>query len=342
MTNSCDPFSRRDFLKTLGLATLPMLNQGCDAEPPPSSFRGKPQSPGKPGASKTKTSEVAIARALLEQPLIDDRQRCSLPAKLGNMTGIGRQVRIIREGWGPALFTVDELRDADNPATARIGLEGRHRLGTSALFDAIVSTAVTASGLSDAQAQAQGELVERLVDDGHNDGLVVLAVHGGAIEPYTDLQAEQLTAAMAPYGASSWICKGWRPGASAFEAWHIRSSDLSPYSFAGLGTLSKRKFAYAVSFHGMAGNAGVLIGGGGPSDIKQQIADAIRAVIDTSIPVSVAKPSDIFDGDDEANIVNWLTAGGSGGFQIEQDYRARKDHGSAIASAIAKVLATLL
>jgi phage replication-related protein YjqB (UPF0714/DUF867 family) len=340
MTKSCDPLFRRDFLKTLGVAALPVLTQACDAEPPPDEFRaGK----GKAAQTKTKTDIVEVGRALLEQAIIDDRQRCSLPAKLGTMAKIGRQIRVTRPDFGTAVYTIDELRKDDNPDLLRMNIYARQRLGSSDLFTASVSNKVVATGLSDAEAEAQSEFIERLVDDGHNTGVVLLAPHGGMIEIGTDKQAEYLSAALADYGASSWVCKGWRQGGGAFDAWHIRSGDLHPDSFPGLAAISNRGFAYAVSFHGMDSIAGgVVVGGGAPHDLKQQFASAIRAAVPTSIAVSVAQPTDIYDGDSPGNLVNWLTDSGLGGVQVEQDRQARIEYGPTIADAIAEVLATLL
>lgn len=346
MPNSCDPLFRRDFLKTLGVAALPVLTQACDAEPiTDDEFRaGKQKGPKQKGPKqKTQTSTVEVGRALLEQAIIDDRQRCSLPAKLAGLASVGRQVRVTRSGFGAAIYTVDELRKSDDPDLLRMNIYARQRLGSSDTFTASVSNKVAATGLSDAEAKAQGEFVERLVDDGHNTGVVLLAPHGGMIEVETDKQAEILTAALADYGASSWICKGWRQGGGAFDAWHIRSGDLHPDSFPGLAKIAKRGFAYAVSFHGMDSiEGGVVVGGGASHELKKLFRDAIAAALPSSIAVSVAQPTDIYDGDSPNNLVNWLTASGEGGVQVEQDRQARLEHGDTIADAIAEVLATLL
>lgn len=352
MTNSSDPLFRRDFLKTVGVAALPVLAQGCDAEPSPPEFRAGPQNPGqnqgknkgKPKApGSIKTAAIAIERALSMQAIMSDRQRCSIPATLGNLSTAGRQVRISRPGFGTAIYTVDELRKSDNPDLVRMNIYARERLGTADVFEAQISNEVAAAGLSDAQAEAQSEFVERLVDDGQNEALLLLAPHGGMIEIGTDAQAEYLTQALADYGTSSWICKGWRQGGGAFDAWHIRSSDLHPDSFSGLRAIAYRGFAYAISFHGMESIAGgVVVGGGASSLVKQQIAAAIAAALPSSISVSVATATDIYDGDSPDNLVNWLTAGGSGGIQIEQDRQARVEYGIAIADAIAEVVETLL
>lgn len=348
MSKSCDPFSRRDFLRTLGIAALPVLTHGCDVDsPPPSTFRAKPEGAGKGnGNGKPKSepkfvsAEVQVGRALTQQPLLNDRQRCSLPAALGHIGAIGRQIRITRPEYGSAIYTVDEHRDADDPKLVRMGLAARQRLAMSDPFPAIVSNQVTTSGLSDAEAQAQGEFVERLVDNGKNIGLVALAVHGGAIEPETDRQAERVTQLLK---CSSWICKGWRQGGGAFDAWHIRSTDLHPDCFSGLRVISGRGFAYAVSFHGMDGDGGVIIGGRAPLELKQLVRNAVRkAIPDTSIPVAIATATDIYDGDSTTNVVNWLTVGGKGGVQLEQDRKTRVNHGLAIANAVAQVFAGLL
>jgi phage replication-related protein YjqB (UPF0714/DUF867 family) len=254
--------------------------------------------------------------------------------------GIGRQVRITRPGFGTAIYTIDELRNEDNPNICRMNIYGRQRLGTSDTFAATLSNVVTAVGLSDAEAAAQSEFVERLVDDGQNHGLIVVAPHGGEIETGTDEQAEYLTAAL---GASSWLCKGWRVGGGAYDAWHIRSGDLHPDSFTGLKQVANRGFAYCVSFHGMDSiEGGVVIGGGAPYELKQQVANAIAAALPTSMAVSVALPTDIYDGDSPNNLCNWLTAGGLGGIQLEQDRESRLEWGTVIADAVAEVLAQLL
>src|SRR5690606_8677360 len=103
MSKSCDPLFRRDFLKTIGVAALPLLIHGCDVESPPKeTFRAKPQGKGngngngkgkpKPQPSTT-TASVTVAKALTSQPLINDRQRCSLPLALSSMSAVGRQIR---------------------------------------------------------------------------------------------------------------------------------------------------------------------------------------------------------------------------------------------------------
>lgn len=284
------------------------------------------------------TANVQVRAALNAQTFIADEQGCSVPKSLADVL-VGDQIRLTRNSTEYALYTVAEKRKQDNPNVVRLGLDARMRLGTAGEFAASLAIPVVALGLSDAQAQAASEFVERLVDDGSNTGLVVIAPHGGAIEAFTDEQAEALAGQL---GCSAWVCKGWRQGGGAYERWHISSTKLSPRSFPGLGQIANRGFAYCVAFHGMA-VGGVLIGGGGPIEIKVMVRDAIVAAIDDpAIAVDIASETDLYNADSINNVVNWLTAGGVGGVQIEQGPAVRATHWFAIASAVASVYAQLV
>jgi len=283
------------------------------------------------------STAVQIKAALTTQSIVRDEQGCSVPKSLD--VGVGDQVRVSRNSDEYALYTVAEKRKQDNPNGVRMGLDARLRIGTSDQFPATLAIPVVATDLTDAQAKAAGELVERLVDDGSNTGLVVIAPHGGGIETNTDVQAETLTTALA---CSSWICKGWRVGGGAYERWHITSTKLSPNSFPALGQIANRGFAYCVAFHGMS-SGGVLIGGGAPLELKHMVRSAIVAAIgDSTIAVTVASPVDLYNADSPDNVVNWLSAGGVGGLQIEQNLTVRQVYWQAVVDAVAGVYADLL
>jgi hypothetical protein len=103
-----------------------------------------------------------------------------------------------------------------------------------------------------------------------------------------------------------------------------------------------RGFAHAVAFHGFDEQE-VLIGGIAPTGLKHEVRSAIEAAtVGSGISVRVATPKDRFGGDDPRNIVNRLTVDGLGGLQIEQSLSARRDHGAAIADAVAAVYARRL
>jgi phage replication-related protein YjqB (UPF0714/DUF867 family) len=271
---------------------------------------------------------------------LSEAQHCSISLDLGDGLSLGDQVRIQRTLTEYALYTVVEIREELEPMTVRMNVEGLERLGTDASCTADLDTTVTRSELSDAEAKAQSEFVERLVDDGVHTGLVVVAAHAGKIEGYTDQQAERMTADLP--GISSWICKGWRSGGGAFDRWHITSTELSPNSFPGLAAIADRGFDYAVSFHGMSA-AGIRIGGRAPIELREQLRDAIVAAIaDPTVEVTVSGDDGPLRGVSSRNFVNWLTYDGESGIQIEQSKVVRQQYWAEIADAITSVLGPLV
>jgi phage replication-related protein YjqB (UPF0714/DUF867 family) len=283
-------------------------------------------------------TEVVVANTLHSQAHKHDPYACSVPRSLPGLM-IGDQIRITRGPDDYALYTIVERRISDNPNILRMGLNARQRLGTANGFQANVINPVVAVGLTDAQAQLTDEFVERLVDDGRNTGLVVLAPHGGMIEARTDLQAELVTAAL---GCSSWICKGYKQGGGGYRRWHITSTRLSPRSFPGLGEIANRGFDQAVAFHGIS-SGGVLISGTAPRALKIMVRAAIVAAVrDPGIEVTIVQPDDDTSGGSPHNVVNWLTADGRAGLQIEQSAAVRSKYWRQIAEAVAAVYSQLL
>jgi phage replication-related protein YjqB (UPF0714/DUF867 family) len=72
-----------------------------------------------------------------------------------------------------------------------------------------VKAQVTIEGLDDKEAEERGEFIEHLNHDGQNHRLVVIAPHGGEIEPWTDKQAEYVRNHFSSERVSLWICKGF-------------------------------------------------------------------------------------------------------------------------------------
>lgn len=294
--------------------------------------------------------EASVRRALASQDdLKARREHCSVDGRLLASLGaaVGHQIRIRRTATEYGLYTVSERRDEDDARVVRLGLTGRRRLGTDDPFDGAVALPAADPTLSDVAAEAAGELVERLDGDGEHRRLIVIAPHGGDIEPHTDEQAERVASRLAAFGVSSWLCKGWkdrRPDGTggALECWHTTSTDINPSSFPGLASVIDRGFTHAVAFHGFD-EPEILIGGTAPAALKEEIMRAIEAATSGSgICVRIATPDDEFGGDDPCNIVNRLTVRAAGGIQIEQSSTARRVHGTAIAGAVATVYARRL
>lgn len=329
-------FDRRAFMRMIGVISLPLAAQGCADE------NGDVQSFERFRAVNPPANvAVSILQAKISQSIVSKAEQLSIDNDLAGMLGLGDQCRILRPDGSVALYTVGDVRPEQGTDKVRMGLQARARLGTTTNFAATLQTKVVAD-LTDAEAEAQSEFVERLVDDGSNTGLIAIAPHGGWIEMHTDDQAALVQSLLAGKGASSWICKGYKQGGGAYERWHVTSSELSRRSFPGLDAIADRGFGYAVSFHGMTHEI-VLIGGSAPNEIKQMVKSAILgAVAGSGIEVSVANATDLYNGDSPDNVVNWLTAGDQGGVQIEQCLRARSVYGLDIAAAVAGVFDQLI
>lgn len=294
----------------------------------------------------TYDAEVRQAIADEQHDLINHPEHCSGDTEA--LAGIGRapghQVRVRLAADPPVfgLYTVSEARDETPDTVVRMGRGGRERLGTADPFAGVVDSVVPRQGLSDAEAERLGEFVERLTDDGRHRGLIALAPHGGDIEPHTDTQAVRVAERLARYGVSTWLCKGFGLSRRGAAALHVTSVDIHPASFPALNAVARRRFRYAVAFHGFRDD-GVLVGGGAPFRLKAEVAAAIEGVVAGSgIQVRIAGPDEEFNGDSPRNIVNRLTVGGSGGIHLEQSLAARTGHALGIADAVAQVFARRL
>ena len=290
------------------------------------------------------TYDASVKKALKpsQQDLIDDKEHCSAdPDKLATVgRERGQQVRIKRNDSEYGLYTVSQIRQESPNNIVRMGSTGRKRLGTSDEFVGSLDSQVPHHTFDDADAETNNEFVERLEDNGTHTGLIVIAPHGGDIEPHTDQQAERVASRLAAKVVSSWRCKGFK-GDGSFDRWHITSTDIHEASFPRLDSVISRGFTYAVAFHGFNDPEipfDILIGGAAPYSLKQDIETAIKGAITSSdITVHIASPDEKFGGDSLKNIVNRLTAGGANGIQIEQSPRARASHWGDIADAVANV-----
>jgi phage replication-related protein YjqB (UPF0714/DUF867 family) len=286
------------------------------------------------------TTKASIRKALAAQEDLKRRdEHCSMdPLTLAAIDcSIRQQVRVTRTSDEYGLYTISEVRQESAQGIVRMGLAGRRRLETDEAFAAVLDPQVVHPTLSGDEAEALGEFVERLDDDGHNRALIVIAPHGGHIEPHTAEQAERVASRLAGHGASCWRCKGFKNGGGASERWHITSADISEASFPRLNEVVGRGFAHAFAFHGFV-EPEILVGGLADMALKQEIKAAIDgAMAGTGFDVRIAEPCDPDNGDDERNIVNRLTAGGANGVQIEQPLKARRNYGLAIADAVADV-----
>lgn len=293
--------------------------------------------------------DVDVHKAMYSMSeLLNNPELCRMDPALAADCGVvvGNQIRLRRDGDHYAVYTVSGLHaEGMGIDDVRMGLVGRQKLGTvEPLTDVglYVGSDILRSDLSDEEAEQQDEFVERLTDNGLHQGLIAIAAHGGSIERRTDDQAEYVASRLASKGVSSWRCKGWKKNGGASERWHVEANRISRHSFPLLDTIGDRGFHYSVSFHGMTPE-GIFIGGNGPAQLKHAVQKTIIAAIaDPSMEVLITGEQDPYNGNDPANIVNWITANGAGGIQIEQSMAARSKYWEQIADAIASVFDPLL
>lgn len=163
---------------------------------------------------------------------------------------------------------------------------------------------------------ATGHLTELLYDDGENDGVIVCAGHGGAVEPGTAEQAIEFATAA---GVTCWATLGYDGDVGAFEAFHPPSSAIDTESYELLAAIADRGFDTVISLHGL-GDDRVLVGGGLPAETKATVQTELDDAL--SVPVDIADTDGEYAGTDPDNFVNWL-ADGRGGLQLEQGETAR-------------------
>jgi phage replication-related protein YjqB (UPF0714/DUF867 family) len=300
------------------------------------------------------TRAVQVTKSLLDtqKDLQNHKEHCSADAHALDALGITvcQQVRVKRSDTGMyALYTVSEVRHEDTDDVVRMGLAGRKRLlmpnEADLDFDAEFDSQVVNTTVSEEKAEENGEFIERLRDDGAHTGLIVLAPHGGEIEPDTDNQATWVADHLPGKPVSFWLCKGYKgngplsSAADASQIWHITAADIHPGNFPLLNSVFSRRFRDAVAFHGLdAADAVVVVGGGKASrDLQDQILSAITTRVGSDVAVRPPGPNDTFNGDDPCNIVNRLTIGGQNGVQIEQSLSARDSYWDKIADAVVEV-----
>jgi hypothetical protein len=203
---------------------------------------------------------------------------------------VGRQAVIRRAVDTFALYTLTDAGADVSTDTVRMGRDGRGRLdgAEEQQFRARLDSVAVDPAATEEEAR-RGEKLLELFDDGDRRGLIVIAPHGGDIEPFTDLQAEHVRDLLCDLGVSCWRCKGWKPAGGAATRWHITSTDISTASFPQLATAAADGFRHAVSFHGFIeeGRPDILVGGAAPDSLKR----VVRAVIAEAVagPVSVSR-----------------------------------------------------
>lgn len=295
-----------------------------------------------PGGSRAPSTDASPDRTISVRPTTAGSPEglgatdLLAPADLVSAWGLdaGQQLRLRRNADQFAAFTIVTGAGVGSNNSIRLTEAGLARLGTQDAFEGAVTSPVPHPDHPPSVAAREGEYVETLRDPG-GSRLVVVAPHGGRIEPYTDRQAERVVERRP--GTAAWIGRGWQPGGGSFDRWHVPSTDIHPDSYPELGRIADRGFGTAVSFHGFTGD-GIRVGGAAPAPVVHGVRAAIDDAVGDVLDVRLAT-RDAYLGSDPDNVVNWLTANGRSGVQLEQSFEARSDHWESIADAVAGVVA---
>ncbi|WP_121744101.1 hypothetical protein [Natronorubrum halophilum] len=285
-----------------------------------------------------------------QDDIVDSRTAISADPRLldARNLSVGQQVRIDRTDEF-SVYTVAEdrpeapddiVRMADS-AKSRLDLGSQVEPSSDSLnscpdprsehslddeFEAAISTTIPTADLSVPEARDQGELIEQL--DERDSSLVMIAPHGGGMQPRTD---EQAAYASELVSATSWRALGWgpTPAAGAFRRWYVPSTELSPASFPKLDRIADTDFDVSVDFGGVC-EAGIDIGGTADETLRAAVRDSINAALP---PCAVeAELPDEPKGTADAMLSNRL---GDDSIFVSQSYATRRAYWKEIAYGVA-------
>lgn len=257
-------------------------------------------------------------------------------------TGIPRrsQIRLTSTLTGhEAVFTIAQADSiVGDEFTFFCGDDAYERLGlTPGTFTATLDTVIV-KGVTEEQAQIDGEIVEGLYDDGIQTDFVIFSYHGGETERLTTVIGERFYDQVVGYGhnpsfywANGYAQVGYPD--NVFNKWHVTSVDIYPPNWPVLNTIVDRNFAKAISFHGFTSTNAIEVGGSAP-DIE---IDAVVAIIDAAVGPEVTTNNtdlELIQGSAPRNIMNRISPN-LDTIQIEMSYDVRVTYGITIADAVA-------
>lgn len=174
-----------------------------------------------------------------------------------------------------------------------------------------------------------------------DDGIVVLAPHGGDIETGTDDAAACVHKRLRAAGVAptTWMYHGFGP--DAFEEYHVSSNEITGERFEKLAAIGDRRFDYAVSVH-MQVEDYVAVGGRIDRAVRRDVAGALRDRLPDDTEVRWRYEGMKYEGSAASNVVNRLTKTGDDGLQLELTPVTAYRFWEYVARAVVDVYADLL
>lgn len=334
------PRSRRWLLARAGTAALAgnagCLSAGSGDETAQSTDAPATTQPATDGAGGLAYRDVTLRSGPVTGPAAGESY-CELAPGLADALGVARGMQL-RVGaadpdedaaFGEKLFTVAGVEGAVPSGSVRARSSDLADVGAGDGAAGRVSAVVPHPVHDDRDAAADhDEFAGRVVNPGRVGAapVVVLGPHGGFVERPTGRQAVH---AARTYDLPGWACFGFNEGGGAYDRWHVTSTELDPRSFPGLATVTGEAHPVAVAFHGQSDEEVTV--GGAATDLRERVADALRATYADDGPDVTVRVAD--DGENAGvspdNVVNWATADGEGGVQVEQPPAVRASAGAA-------------
>lgn len=301
---------------------------------------------------------VEIREMLPEQPsqTISQfrRERLSITPQFAAATGllVGQQVIVRIPGHQFKAMTIGSYHTEEDQFIVRMNALafGQFELPVEPVAATIESGPI-ASDVTVEEAEQLGLIVERASLMPQTKTVMVIANHGGLIEPWTHIQAErsqQRLEAVHGVGSAYYVAQGYPPPdrpptriTSTF--WHITSVDFrgDRGSWPLLATIWDERFTWALSYHGMGGEKHVGVGGLAGDIVLDGAVAAIAAVLPNDYLVDKIEEAHL-DGTSLRNIMNRFAAPNYFTIQLEQTFDARRDFHEEIADALTDYLASLL
>lgn len=281
------------------------------------------------------------------------RERISVSPQFLAASGlaIGQQVIVRIPGYDFKAMTIGHTHTEEDPRVVRMNAAAyevwEHPVQTVA---ATLEGGVIPSDVDEATAEAQGLIIEARSAIPTTKQVMVIANHGGMVEPWTHTQAirSQARLSAASIGAAYYVVQGYKPPSGSETRitswfWHITSADFrgDRGSWPKLAEIWDERFDWAISYHGMGGEKHIGVGGLADAAVLSGAIAAIQAVVPGDYLVDTIETSHL-DGTSERNIMNRFAAPLYRTIQLEQTFDARRDYHEQIADALVDYLMSLL
>lgn len=279
--------------------------------------------------------------------MLGKTRSCSVSEDLAERMGITPIQHVRIDSGGRSMYCLVKSIHETNAYPLRMPKATRERFGFDHHQEVRLSKIVPLEGYI--EARRTGGFAETVWDDGRQEAMLLMSLHGGDIEFGTDDVPIRCYKKMQREGlpASVWMCHGFNNSfeSDAFTNWHTSKPCRSIDSYPGLARIADRRYDYTVSIH-MQGKdterGEYYIGVGG------RIGEAVRTAVAEQLHDRTGKPVETdhdrmqWSGTHELNAVNYLSKA-DGGLQLELTpgtaYRYRKEVAETIYDVFSELIA---